>query len=81
MENEGIVSKWFRRNWPLAVTGAILSVGVGVLLMRSTEYDQPPKVEAAVVVPGETVVVPGQATVIAPGEDAGAQPALVSDSW
>ncbi len=80
MDTEGVVTKWFSRNWPMAVTGAVLAVGVVVLLMRSTEYDQPHKAEAAVVAPGETVIVPGQATVIVPSKDGDARSTLVSDS-
>ena len=81
MEPRILIGTWFRRNWPLVVTVSVLTVGVGVLLMRSTEYDHPPTAEAAVVVvPGETVVVPGKATVVVPGGDTGATSALVSET-
>jgi len=81
MEPNSIVQKWCRRNWPLVITGVVLSVGIGVLLMRSNEYSSPPKVEAAVVmIPGEAVVIPGRATVVTPGDNSAAMPSLVSDT-
>ena len=81
MDQDNVLKKWLRRNWPLAVTGTVLALGVGVLLMRSTEYSSAPAAEAAVVaVPGEAVIVPGRATVITPGSNRGAEAALVSDA-
>lgn len=81
MESNHILGRWFRRNWPLPVTGAVLFVGVGVLLMRSSVYDRPPTAEAAVVVaPGKAVIVPGRATVVVPSDETRASSALVSET-
>jgi len=81
MVQSNIISQWFGRNWPLTVTGTILAVGVGVLLMRSSEFSHPPAVEAAVVVaPSEAVIIPGRATVVLPGGESGAKAALVSET-
>lgn len=80
MEPNNIFGNWFKRHWPLVITAGVLTVGVGVLLMRSAEYDHPPTAEAAVVViPGDAVVVPGRATIVVPGSEGGATPSLVSE--
>jgi hypothetical protein len=83
MVQRNVFSKWFGRNWSLAVTAAVLVIGVGVLLMRSSEFSHPPAVEAAVksvpVVPSKSVIIPGRATIVLPGSDDGGSTSLVSD--
>lgn len=78
MEPNNITTKWIKRNWPFAMTCVILALGIGVLVMRSNEYTQPAAEAAVVNSPTSAVIVPGEATIIAPGNKA--KPTLVSEN-
>ena len=81
MDQGNVFTKWFGRNWPMLISAGVIVVAIGVLWIRSNEFDSPPRMETRVAVPVEVVVVPGRVTIIAPGQDVVGTRQLVSNSF